>query len=141
MTIIALLLVLIFAAIGSIHFYWAMGGKAGLQNATPTNPETEASDKLFEPGPLATIIVGIGLLFFGSLFLHQIIPFLPVPEQWINYGILAVAIIFSIRAIGDFKYAGFTKRIRNTDFARMDTRYYSPLCLVIAIGAFLIYFF
>ena len=38
------------------------------------------------------------------------------------------------RAIGDFKYVGFFKRVRGSKFARMDTLVYSPLCLLLALG-------
>ena len=39
-----------------------------------------------------------------------------------------------MRAIGDFRYVGFFKRVRGSRFARMDTTLYSPLCLALAAG-------
>jgi hypothetical protein len=38
------------------------------------------------------------------------------------------------RAIGEFKYVGFFKRVRGSRFARRDTLLYSPLCLWLAAG-------
>lgn len=40
-----------------------------------------------------------------------------------------IAIIFLLRAMGDFNYVGFFKKVRETDFAINDSKYYSPLCL------------
>ncbi|MGO4372233.1 DUF3995 domain-containing protein [Paenibacillus sp. MCAF20] len=44
----------------------------------------------------------------------------------------ALAIVFAIRAIGEFHYLGLFKRYRNSPFGRLDTYVYSPLCLVMA---------
>jgi hypothetical protein len=35
--------------------------------------------------------------------------------------------------LGDFKYWGFFKSIRNNQFAKYDSLYYSPLCLYIGL--------
>jgi hypothetical protein len=59
---------------------------------------------------------------------------------YVGNGNLAIAIIFLIRAIGDFRYVGFLKKIKNTKFAKKDTKYYSPLCSLISVLAFIIYF-
>ena len=36
---------------------------------------------------------------------------------------------------GDRKHVGFLKRVRDTEFARRDSRIYSPLCLLLGLGA------
>jgi hypothetical protein len=41
------------------------------------------------------------------------------------------AALFGTRAIGQGKYVGFLKRVRNTAFARNDTWLYSSLCVVL----------
>jgi Protein of unknown function (DUF3995) len=51
----------------------------------------------------------------------------------VKYGSWAIPIIFIARTIGDFKYAGFFKKIKDTDFGKMDTQYYSPLCLIVGV--------
>ena len=45
---------------------------------------------------------------------------------------MGLAAIFVLRALGDFQYVGFSKRIRGTQFAHWDDRIFSPLCLLIA---------
>jgi len=44
-----------------------------------------------------------------------------------------LALIFAFRALGDFRYVGFFKRVRGNLFAQRDTWFYSPLCLLLAI--------
>lgn len=39
-----------------------------------------------------------------------------------------------LRSIGDFRYVGFFKRARGSRFAELDTRFYSPLCLPLALA-------
>ena len=46
----------------------------------------------------------------------------------------ALALGLLVRAIGDFGYVGFFKRKGGNPFARLDTRVYSPLCLLLAAG-------
>lgn len=48
--------------------------------------------------------------------------------------IVVLALMFAVRAVGDFRYVGFFKRIRGSRFARMDTLYYSPLCAALALS-------
>ena len=38
-----------------------------------------------------------------------------------------------LRAFGDFKHVGFFKTSKNSRFSALDTRYYSPLCLLLGI--------
>jgi len=41
----------------------------------------------------------------------------------------------ALRAIGDTRVAGSTKTVRNTDFARADDRYFTPIVVFLALGA------
>jgi hypothetical protein len=65
-----------------------------------------------------------------------------VVPGWIFYwGTWAIALLFLLRAIGDFRYVGFFKSVSGTAFARWDTILFSPLCLFIAVAAFLISYY
>jgi len=55
----------------------------------------------------------------------------PVLLTWMSY---ALALGLLARAIGEFKYVGFFKRVRGSRFATLDTFVYSPLCLLLAAG-------
>ena len=49
------------------------------------------------------------------------------------YSGIFLSIIFTIRAIGEFNAVGFFKKIRDTEFAIYDTKYFSPLCLILGV--------
>jgi hypothetical protein len=128
--VVALLLFSIFLFLSGLHFYWGLGGRWASQAVVPTLPNGALT---FRPGPVPTFIVAFGLLGMGLLVLSGAgVLALPLPE-WVNrYGLWAIAGIFGLRAIGEFRYVGFFKTIRHTPFGHNDTRYYSPLCLAIA---------
>ncbi len=123
---------IIFLLIAGIHFYWAFGGKFGSQAVIPAI-EGKA---VFHPPVLATIAVALAMLVGAFL---SFTPNGKTDAKSLIYGNLAIAIVFFIRAIGDFKYAGFFKKVKGSVFAKNDTRYYSPLCLVVSGIAFFIY--
>lgn len=129
----------ILLAIAGIHFFWAFGGRWGADAAIPTNGEGK---KMLSPDIFATLVVAIGLLAMALLHLEKIqLLNLPIPT-WINdYSLKTIAGIFLLRAIGDFRYVGFFKKIRETNFAQFDTKYYSPLCSLLSFNAFITAFY
>ncbi len=132
----SLLLCAIFILLSVIHFHWAFGGKYGFEQVLPTN---EQGQKMLNPGKFDSAIVGLGLMIFGSFYLLQSGLIVWVLLVWaISYGGWIIPSIFLLRAIGDFKYVGFFKKIKETSFGRRDTRIYSPLCSMIAIVGFVI---
>jgi Protein of unknown function (DUF3995) len=129
----AIILSIIFLSISAIHFYWAMGGKWGANAAIPTTNEGKAP---FQPGVIPTLIVGFGLLGFALVALGNLGIFDAfLSKKWINYATYAIITIFILRGIGDFKYAGLNRKIKNTTFAKYDKRYFTPLCFLIALLA------
>lgn len=133
-TIIAILLFVVFLLLSSLHIYWGFGGKWGKNAVIPTKNDNV---KVMMPGALSTFIVALGLLSFGLIVLMNVAePNFKLPV-WLNviykYGLWVIAAIFILRAIGDFNYVGFFKKYKQTKFGRNDTKYYSPLCLVIGI--------
>ncbi len=129
--IISIVLFSVFLFLFLIHFYWGFGGKWGNQSVVPTKDD---GVPLFIPKVTSTFIVAIGLFCFGVFYLikEELIEInLPV---WVNqYGFWILIFIFIIRSIGEFNYVGFFKKHKSSQFAINDTKYYSPLCLVIGI--------
>lgn len=85
------------------------------------------------------MVVAFGLLVFASITLGN----LSIFDQWIDiryiqYGTRIIAVIFIARAIGDFRFIGFTKKIKDTTFARNDTRIYSPMSLTLGVISLII---
>lgn len=129
--------------LSGLHIFWALGGKWGSAAVFPTqvNSTDSARDDAppFMPPRLPTLIVAAALLVAALLVLwHVEILTLPLPEWMSRVGVWTLAAVFALRAVGEFKYVGFFKRVRTTAFARMDTLLYSPLCLVLALLAFFI---
>ncbi|MCD8445685.1 DUF3995 domain-containing protein [Tenacibaculum finnmarkense] len=135
-TVLSIILFVIFSSLGFIHFYWILGGKWGLEKALPTK---EAGQKAMESPKIATAIVGIGLISFGLIYLIKtgLINF-QIPNWIITYGSWIIPSIFILRAIGDFNYVGVFKKIKNTEFAKADSKWFIPLCLTIGILGILI---
>ena len=133
--LITIFLLTFFLTTALLHFYWAAGGGAGKVAAVPHVGEKP----LFVPSKLSTIAVGVALLGMGAMVLWRINAIsLPFPRVWSTVGTSLIAVAFTLRAVGEFKYVGFFKRVRGTQFARMDTRFYSPLCLGVAVGMWLL---
>lgn len=131
----------IFFLLGLLHFYWALGGRWGTAYAVPSKA---GGGKLFTPGTLSCIMVGSILLLFSVVFLLRagliVAPFFQPVQRYTPFALTMISAIFAFRAIGEFKYVGFTKTVKDTAFAKMDTRYYSPLCLYLALSSFIIIF-
>ncbi len=131
MIIVTLLLVLIFLFLSSIHFYWAFGGKWGTEGVYPS--KTDGSP-MRPPSILATLIVAIGLLSFAAFYLIKAGYIAVQLPLWLNKnGLWILTGIFILRTIGEFNYLGFFKKVKNTKFAINDTKYYAPLCMIIAL--------
>jgi hypothetical protein len=133
--ILAPLLCLVFVTLAIWHFRMALRPTSGASGAVPS----VAGKPLFVPSRRATALVGVALLLFACLvgatagLLEAGIPVRVL--SWLCNG-LALGLL--ARAIGEFKYVGFFKRVRDTRFARLDTLLYSPLCLLLAVGVALV---
>ncbi|HKT52493.1 MAG TPA: DUF3995 domain-containing protein [Candidatus Angelobacter sp.] len=129
--IFAFITIAVLVLIGLLHVYWAMGGRAGI---TVAIPEFEGRS-LFRPGPSLTFMVAL-LLFFAAMVVaiqagmifHEKFGLMP------RAATIVLALVFAARAIGDFRYVGFFKRVTGTRFAKYDTLCYSPLCALLSLG-------
>ena len=132
-TFLALIQSLILLGLSLLHFSWVLGSKWGFDKALPTTPE---GVKVLNPTKFDSAMVAIGLLLFGAFYVIKgNFVSISIPSYMLTYAGWAIGAIFLLRSIGDFKYVGFFKSITGTDFAKMDTMFYSPLCLVLAIIA------
>jgi len=135
LTVVAIALIAILVAIALVHVYWAFGGRYARVAAIPEVRGGPA----FDPGPLSTLLVALALLACAALvgaaagFIKTTVD--PVVLQRMCY---AVSALFLLRAIGDFRLVGYFKTVRGSRFAWLDSVLYSPLCLLMAIGLFLV---
>ncbi len=62
----------------------------------------------------------------------------PLPALLIRRLCFALALLFVLRAIGDLRLIGFFKKVRGSRFAWLDSTVYSPLCVLLAAGVFVV---
>lgn len=138
MSFIATITILALIIMGLFHFYWAFGGKVGLDKALPTKDGI----KLLNPSKALTFFVGVVLIIFAYIaYGLQFYDFTINTNRsfYLYFGIF-LSIIFTIRAIGEFNAVVFFKKIKDTEFAIYDTKYFSPLCILLgAVFAILSY--
>lgn len=121
-----------------VHLYWAGGGRLGLDAAIPRRPLAQGGAPLFSPSPMATL--GVAIFLAAVLGLAAVVQHAAgaiAPWAWTRLLLAACGLVFIVRAIGDFRYVGLFKRIKDSPFAYWDTRLFSPLILLIGI-AFLV---
>ncbi len=127
----------IFFLLAALHLYWAVGVGETMDATLPTDSNGR---KLFRPGRMITLVVALGLMAFGLCnmvyagWLDS-----NLEQKYIHCAILLIAILFLLRAIGDFRYIGITKRHKQSRFARWDTYLYTPLCFTLAITHWQLY--
>lgn len=134
MEIISAALVFAFSGLAVLHLYWAAGGKAGASAVLPAVDGVP----VFKPGAAGTVAVAVILLCFALVALSLGFG-LSFPEAFSQYtGILGFAVggVLILRALGEFRYVGFFKRVKGSKFAVYDSWLFSPFCLL-AGGAFL----
>lgn len=121
----------IFLGLCMLHIYWALRRSSASAAVIPFHN----GKPLFTPIPAATLLVALALLVCALLVLGMLgILRFGLPDWLLRIGVWGVAAAFLLRAIGDFRYLGLFKTVRNTAFARNDSWFYSPLCILIAIS-------
>lgn len=129
--IIAALTCAVFIVLALWHVYWALGGRVAHLAALPIKD----GKPLFRPSAVGTFVVGIALMAFAVLVaINAGLLETAAAPAWLRWAGIAVALALLGRAIGDFRYVGFFKRLGDEPFARLDSRVYSPLCLLLAAG-------
>ncbi|WP_420319930.1 DUF3995 domain-containing protein [Flagellimonas sp.] len=136
MDVLAILISIVLIILAILHFFWAI---FGIKEPEAVVPTPIGSNQVKTPNKIMAVLVGIILLGFAFVFINKIINY--VDFEWLRYVSMGIALIFIVRAFGDFKYVGFFKTAKNSKFSALDTRYYSPLCLLMGILVLILEFF
>ena len=129
---IASSLALVFAFLGALHVFWALGGGLGFASVIPE----VNGQRSFTPMPVATFVVALALFAAATLVLGRAGVFGSlVSAEHFKWPVFILGFAFLMRAVGVGGLVGFTKRVRDTSFARWDARLFSPLCLAISYAA------
>ena len=133
---IAFCLASIFVSLSLIHFYWGLGGMWGKAASLPTK---ETGEKIIYPNMWECFAVAMALMGCGVFVLCIVNPSIFQMPSWLKvYGLWTLSILFILRAVGEFRYVGFFKKVTSTPFAKSDTQLYSPLCLAIGLLAIIL---
>ena len=120
---------LLFISLAGVHGYWALGGQRGLVLALPADA---GGRLLLRPSAGLTAAVALSLLAMASLSAAYLALGPNSIPNGLRLAMGGLALLLALRALGDFRYVGLSKRVRHTTFARLDTRYYTPLCGLLA---------
>jgi hypothetical protein len=125
--------------ISILHVYWAFGGHWGVNDVIPS--KVGEYKPAFIPSRMGTLFVAILVLMVCFILLVQggFIHYF-MANTITRYGCIVSAFVFFLRAMGDFKYVGFFKKIKHSVFAKNDSWFYSPLCLYCGITCTIILF-
>ena len=131
MMVLAVATSVVLLALSLLHVYWAAGGRRAIDAVIPT----VSGRRTLHPSRFATLTVAAalamaGLIAFGATGMLRTV----APAWLIRTGLVVLAAVFGLRAVGDFRLIGFTKRVKGTRFARLDTRVFSPLCVGLAVA-------
>jgi hypothetical protein len=127
----------LFLLLSILHFYWTLGGKLWYEDVLPTN--LKGTNRL-NPSTASGLIISFGLLLLAFITVgNQGLFDKYFNGKYFRYGTLVIALIFFLRAIGDFRFIGFFKTVNKTRFGINDTLFFSPLCLFIAILSLFIF--
>ena len=131
-------LALVFGLLGALHLAWAGGFRGGSVAVLPTRD----GETVLQPGPGSALVVA-ALLVAAALIVLQRAGLIGVlvPPRLAGVGCWTVAAVMVARAVGDFRYVGFFKAVTDSPFARMDTRWYSPVALTLGVGSGLVAWF
>jgi len=110
-----------------LHFYWALGGKFGLDYALPTDAK---GNRLLNPSTFMTYVVSFVLLGFAYVAYRLYVGDESTVIVYAGYGI---SLLFFLRIVGDFNLVGLFKKVKNTAFSKYDTWVYVPLVFGISL--------
>ena len=138
MTVFIAALIVAFLGVGAaLHFYWGFGGRIGSSVAVPhrIDGESHTGMPLFKPGAVATLAVALALsLICVALALYVSGATLGLPRGLWWIGMAAVGLVLLLRGFSWHPYFGLFKTVRTTAFARNDTWFYSPGCVLTGLG-------
>lgn len=119
----------------AFHVAWAFGSRRGAGNVIPQRP-SPAADGTWEPAalpaPVLTFAVAMALTTYAGLVVANATG---ASAPWLAWLLVAALVVLTARVMGEGRWMGVTKSVRNTGFARADDRFWTPAAAVLALGA------
>ena len=115
--------------IAGVHAHWAFGGYWPMSDSAELS-ERVTPPGMADPGTLPTLVVATLLAVAAALVGGSALGL----DTWISWGATAlVAVVLALRGLGGLVISGVLQR--DSTFARLDRRVFSPLCIVLAAGS------
>lgn len=132
---LALALAIPLVLIAGLHVYWGIGGVwPGTDEKSCARAIAGFRGVSEMPGPFASFAVAVLVAVVALLALACAGVFAsPFARQSVAGAVLFAALAFLVR--GGIGFTAFWRRLTpEMPFARLDARYYSPLCLVLGVA-------
>ena len=133
-TIIAILMCAVLAVIAGAHAWWAIGGTWPSSDAATLARGVVGDGRARMPSAGMTAVVALVLVVVAvwPLLLAGVLT-VPLPRVVVMGVGAAMGAVFLLRGVAGYSSA-WRRRFRVEPFATRDVRYFSPLCLVLAVG-------
>jgi hypothetical protein len=132
------ILIIVLAALSALHAWWGVGGRwPGHDERSLVELVVGRTRSMQMPSFVASMLVASALAVVAVLVALQgkvISVDFDVPGEWlVQTGFWIVCAVFALRGVAGFIPPIFAYA-DGTPFARLNRRFYSPLCLLIAAG-------
>jgi Protein of unknown function (DUF3995) len=125
-------LVVVLLALAGLHLYWGLGGYWPGADG-PSLSERVVGTRGRPPGFLACALVALALLAAAGVVVSAHAGPAFGRQSWIAYGGYACLIlVFGLRGLASYLTPVFGYA-RGTPFYDLNRKYYSPLCVIIAV--------
>ena len=132
MNVVAVTLAAVLSLIALLHLYWSNRGVV----PNVSVPSHADGSPVIRPGRAASLAVALALVLAAVIVLGRAgLWDVGLPSVLLRLGTWAIAAVFAARTIGEFRYVGLFRRVRDTPFARWDTWLFTPLCVGLAVAA------
>jgi len=128
---VAISLGVVFSLVSAFHVVGVFGAWDDLP-VLPVTPDTPAP----RASPISWLFVAAALAFATMIVLARGDMLLTsLPSRLTTLACAVLGAIFVLRSIGEFQMFGFFRKVSGTDFAFWDTWLYTPLALMLGLGA------
>jgi hypothetical protein len=130
LTLLAIVTSAVLASIAAVHLYWVAGGKRWTDLVIPQ----ENGARAFTPPAWMTLGVALGVFAAALLVLaaRGWGPAATLPFALRRGCVGALAVVFALRGMGDFRRVGLFRKVKGTPFAYWDARLFTPLCFALS---------
>ena len=131
---LAVVVILVLTGLAALHGWWGIGGRWPARDEAALADLVIGSPSGRMPPPAACLAVAAAILLGVAIVVSVVFLRLPPPLDGLaRLAYAAFAAVFLLRGLAGF-FPTIWRYSDGTRFQTFNTRYYSPLCLMIALG-------